>query len=421
MKFTFCKTLTFFCCLSFCSCSIQKLNRLIQKDLKAIESKHRNHMGLLVVDIESQKTVLKYKEKNLFVPASNMKITTLYAALENLGDSLAMFKYSKNGNDICIKGTGNPTLLHPHFDNTKTLEFLKKAENITYDSTNFIGPAYAPGWAWEDYADYYQAEISSLPVFGNVVWINYKNLNSNVLPSIFEKNTSEINSKSASVRELRQNVFYNNGSAEQQIPFISSAKLNASILGQKVSKKIALGTCENTSEMLTFYGNKADTVYRKMMFESDNMLAEHVLLQAGQKYTDTISTALAIKKIRSNLMPAVSLRWVDGAGLSRYNLINPEGLVFVLKGIEKKMGFEKAIGFFPQAGVNGTLKNAAKQSLSIFAKSGSVGGVYNQSGYMISKSGKRLIFSFMSNNSLSSTSKVRGEMMLVLEKILANY
>jgi serine-type D-Ala-D-Ala carboxypeptidase/endopeptidase (penicillin-binding protein 4) len=399
------------------SCTTQKFNRGVLHDIQALEEKHRNHLGFQVYDIGSQKNIIAYKGNKLFVPASNMKILTLYSAFENLGDSLATFKYSNTNGTLCIKGQADPTLLHPNFDNKKALVFFKDAENIVFDSTNFMGPSYAPGWAWEDYADYYQAEISPLPVFGNVVWLNYKNFNTNVLPMYFAKNLLD-NSAKKIWREQRGNQFYKISTSESQVPFITSARLNSEILGFEIGKKISLGTCGNTKDLKTFYSNKADTTYRKMMFESDNTLAEHLLIQASQKYTDTLSTTLAIKKIRANLFPDLPIRWVDGAGLSRYNLISPESLVSILNLMQEHQGFENVIGFFPQAGVAGTLKSTSKTTLPIFAKSGSMGGIYNQSGYIISKKGKKLIFSFMSNNTLGSISAIKNDMMDILKEII---
>jgi serine-type D-Ala-D-Ala carboxypeptidase/endopeptidase (penicillin-binding protein 4) len=399
------------------SCTSQKLQRGVLHQIQALEEKHQNHLGLQVYDIESRKSIINYKAKKLFVPASNMKILTLYSAVKNLGDSLATFKYSKSNGTLCIKGQADPTLLHPHFDNAKARLFLKNSETIVFDSTNFMGTPYAPGWAWEDYADNYQAEISPLPVYGNVVWLNYKSLNTSVIPAVFEKNVLQNPSKKIS-RGKDRNQFYAISNNEEQVPFITSSKLNAEILGTETGKKISFGTCGNTKDLQTFFTTKADTVYRKMMFESDNTLAEHLLLQASQKYTDTLSTALSIKKLRANLFPEIPLRWVDGAGLSRYNLISPHSLVTVLNLLQENQGFENSISFFPQAGVAGTLKNASKTTLPIFAKSGSMGGIYNQSGYIISKKGKKLIFSFMSNSTLGPISQMKNEMMEILKEII---
>ena len=70
----------------------------------------------------------------------------------------------------------------------------------------------------------------------------------------------------------------------------------------------------------------------------------------------------------------------------------------------------------PNGGKSGTVKNMFKNSEEsyVFAKSGSLGGVYNLSGYIITKKGKTLLFSLMNNNFNKPTSQIRKE----VEKIL---
>ena len=411
----------YFLALSFTlciSCQTSKFQKSVYSQLMGIEKQHQNHMGLLVYDLESKKTLLKYKENTLFVPASNMKIVTLYAALENLGDSLLMFKYKKDARGICITGQANPTLLHPYFDNSRSLNFLKSNGNITYDSSNFYGEYYGYGWAWEDYADSYQAEISPLPIYGNVVWFNESKAKSAVMPSYFENNIQNKTNRNIA-REPAKNTFYAVSKESTQVPFITSAITNVGILEQAIGQKISLGSCGNLQSLKPFYSSKADSVYRKMMFESDNMLAEHLLLQASQKYTDSLSTTLAIQKIRNKLLPGTAMRWVDGAGLSRYNLISPQTLVGILDNMQSKHGFDVVKQLFPQVGMSGTLKTASSISLPIYAKTGSLGGVYNLSGYLISAKGKKLVFSYMCNNTLRPLREIKAEMIKTLEQVIA--
>jgi D-alanyl-D-alanine carboxypeptidase/D-alanyl-D-alanine-endopeptidase (penicillin-binding protein 4) len=70
----------------------------------------------------------------------------------------------------------------------------------------------------------------------------------------------------------------------------------------------------------------------------------------------------------------------------------------------------------------GTLKNAYKSDVPfVFAKTGSLSGVYNQSGYLITKSGRILIFSFMNNNFVGSATKVRVKMSEIVTFLHENY
>ena len=57
----------------------------------------------------------------------------------------------------------------------------------------------------------------------------------------------------------------------------------------------------------------------------------------------------------------------------------------------------------------------------LFAKSGSVGNNYNLSGYVKTKSGKLLIFSFMNNHFRVSSSEIRETIYATMKNLYENY
>ena len=78
----------------------------------------------------------------------------------------------------------------------------------------------------------------------------------------------------------------------------------------------------------------------------------------------------------------------------------------------------------PAGGLTGTLKNAYKTDNGkafVWAKTGSLSNNHNQSGYLITRKGKRLAFSFMNNNFVRPTKDVRGEMVRVMTWIHETY
>jgi serine-type D-Ala-D-Ala carboxypeptidase/endopeptidase (penicillin-binding protein 4) len=91
----------------------------------------------------------------------------------------------------------------------------------------------------------------------------------------------------------------------------------------------------------------------------------------------------------------------DGSGLSRHDLVTPRALVALLKYAETQPWFAPYYASLPVAGIDGTLESAMKNTVAagrIHAKTGSVEHVRTRSGFAETLSGKRLIFSFMSNN-----------------------
>lgn len=91
----------------------------------------------------------------------------------------------------------------------------------------------------------------------------------------------------------------------------------------------------------------------------------------------------------------------DGSGLSRHDLITPRAAVMLLKYAEGQSWFAPYFDSLPNAGVDGSLQDRMKGTMAegrIHAKTGSVRHVRTLSGYADTPSGRRLIFSFLSNN-----------------------
>jgi len=91
----------------------------------------------------------------------------------------------------------------------------------------------------------------------------------------------------------------------------------------------------------------------------------------------------------------------DGSGLSRHDLATPRAFVTLLQYAMKQNWFGAYYDSLPVAGVDGTLEDRMKNSAGatrIHAKSGSLQHVRTRSGYAELPNGRRLIFSFMSNN-----------------------
>jgi len=91
----------------------------------------------------------------------------------------------------------------------------------------------------------------------------------------------------------------------------------------------------------------------------------------------------------------------DGSGLSRRDLVTPRALVAVLNYAEKQAWFPAYLASLPVAGQDGTLDERMKTAplaRKIHAKTGSVTHVRALSGYAETPGGRRLIFSFLSNN-----------------------
>ena len=175
----------------------------------------------------------------------------------------------------------------------------------------------------------------------------------------------------------------------------------------------------------TLYGMETDSIYKRMLLKSDNFLAEQLLLTASGMVSDTLSTTNAIDFMLDNHLNDLEHqpRWVDGSGLSRYNLFTPRSFVQILQKLYKETPEERLFSIFPMWGPDSTVEQWEDPTTEpfLFAKSGSVGNNYNLSGYVKAKSGKLLIFSFMNNHFRIPSSEIRATMYATLKHLYENY
>ncbi|SHI99299.1 D-alanyl-D-alanine carboxypeptidase/D-alanyl-D-alanine-endopeptidase [Pseudozobellia thermophila] len=402
-------------------------SRIVKKNTESIlgSSFYQNQFtGFVLFDPGSGDTLVSYNGQKYFTPASNTKIFTLYAALHMLPDSIPALKYVFENDTLFIEGTGNPTLLHPYFEDKGLMRFLKSQAHIALFLDNLEDEKYGPGWSWGDYQYYYQAERSSLPLYGNVLTLrNDQGLQAS--PIYFKDSVVMV--RTSKNREIERNIFYFDPSRQDtlEIPYRGSKELTRHLLERELGKELRLVDKMPIGEKKVFYGIASDTVYKRMMHQSDNFLAEQLLILASSTLSDTLSSERAREHVLGTLLPGLRQepRWVDGSGLSRYNLFTPESMVHVLHRMYLEVPRAQLFGYFPIGGESGTLKNwyPGDPEPYIYAKTGSLGNNHCLSGYLITKSGKTLIFSFMNNHFRHPSSEVKKRMQSILEKVRDTY
>jgi D-alanyl-D-alanine carboxypeptidase/D-alanyl-D-alanine-endopeptidase (penicillin-binding protein 4) len=99
-------------------------------------------------------------------------------------------------------------------------------------------------------------------------------------------------------------------------------------------------------------------------------------------------------------------------------------MVHLLKKIYLEVPQERLFAILPAGGQSGTLKNwykSDKPQPYVYAKTGSLANVHCLSGYLVTKRGKTLIFSFMHNSIVRPINEVRREMEKVLKGLHERY
>jgi serine-type D-Ala-D-Ala carboxypeptidase/endopeptidase (penicillin-binding protein 4) len=389
--------------------------------------------------------IYNYQGDKYFVPASNTKLFSLFAGMSYLGDSLIGMRYRQTDTALFILPSGDPTLLHPAYPDQPVIRMLQSTHRTLYlADVNFQDDPLGHGWAWDDYNDDYMPERSAFPVYGNLIrWIydtvagSFYTIPDIDWPVRFSPDSSK---QGFSVRrDFHNNAFeITEGKGrvrEQDVPFITSGVASAALLlrdtvGKTVGVRSRLpqsppvfmiagvsaanpgGPSTSFAGFSILHSRPVDSLFRPMMYNSDNFFAEQTLLMVSNELLGQMSDARIIDTLLKSDLKGLPQRpiWVDGCGLSRNDLFTPQDFVWLLDTLQKKFGLARMKGILPTGGT-GTLTSYYREDAGfIFAKTGSLSGVAALSGYLITKKGHPLLFSILINNYTGSGGSVRRQM-----------
>ena len=405
----------------------------LNKKFKSLEEKLQDHSGFMLYDPVEKKQLYEFQSGRYFTPASNTKTFTFYTSLMVLGDSIPGLQYMERGDSLIFRGTGDPTFLYARiFGTQKVFDFLKSKNSQLYlVEDNFFTGQLGPGWAWSDYPYRYSSERSAFPIYGNYFSGEYNGQSLKINPAFFafQVTVSDSTEGTEIERDLGSNkIRFSPGKENQkrkwEVPFKTSTTLTAELLSDTLKKKV--NVLENVvwDSVRTIYSMHVDSVYQEIMQPSDNFAAEQMLLVCAGVLSDSLKPEIAIEYMKKNYLNDLPDKpiWVDGSGLSRYNLFTPRSIVRLWEKIYERVPQERLFSLIAIGGKAGTIKNAYKNDKPyIYGKSGTLSNNHNLSGFIVTKKGRILIFSFMNNNHPASSSVVRDEMEKLLKSLYDHY
>lgn len=389
------------------------------------------HVGISVYEPATGKYLFNFQGDKYFVPASNTKIPTCYAAMKYLGDSLVGARLSvADDSALEIYPSADPTFLHPDFVRQPLLKEISRYKTIRWNLTGWQSKRWGSGWSWNDYDASYMAERSPFPIYGNVIRFS---LAGDTLKSTskdisvwssspdsdfkYNKETRTIGSKKFSLdRAIDDNRFYVKPSAaaftNAELPFRTDAAFISKVLEEavKADNVSTFSAASNDNPLKKIIRSQpTDSLLKPMMHRSDNFFAEQSLLMVSNEMLGVMNDARIIDTILKTDFKDLPQkpRWVDGSGLSRYNLFTPQDMVAILNKMQTEFGMDRLKEIFP-AGNEGTLTNYYNAGKGyLFAKTGTLSGVVALSGFLYTKQNKLLIFSVLVNNHQASATAVR--------------
>ncbi len=406
----------------------------LKKEVVEAEKKLHDHMGFMLFDPISKKTLFEYQSSSYFTPASNTKIFTLYTGLQLLGDSVPAIKYITRDDSLIFWGMGDPSFLYKNvFQNNRISSFLESSkQQLFFSESNFQTDRFGAGWSWDDYNYDYSPERSAFPIYGNLMSVSEnESARLTVRPRYFSNQV--VFGPKRKVAEVVRDVGSNQLTFFQgqkilkdtiDIPFQVEDNLIVELLADTLDKTVTEIKRTIPRDAVLLRSIPTDSLYKVMMQESDNFIAEQLLLMSAAMLSDTLKPEIAIDYMTKNFLADLPDKpvWVDGSGLSRFNLFTPRSIVKLWDKINQQVTRERLFKLLAVGGRSGTLKRSYKADEPyIYGKTGTLSNNHSLSGFVLTRKGKTLIFSCMSSNYVSPTSDVRKVMEEMLMTIHNKY
>ena len=395
--------LIFICTNAYSQISSKKIDRWVSKN----ENLKNSVVSIAIKELNKNKKIRGININTFMTPASNLKILSVLGSIY-AGDTIPVIKYNFSNDTLRISPTGYPLLSHPKYQNKELEKFVNSFNHIEYNLSNTDLIKYGPAWAWDDLSYYFQAERSSMPIFGNVVQIIKKENGDLILtPNNFKINL-DYNQKEKINRALDENIFTVNPSLIKlgdtiYHPFISSNKVIVDLLRSSLKTSVSLSN-NKLDNYQVLNSDNVDEIYSIILKKSDNLISESLAANISFRINDTISVNKGLDIIENSFEKSTSnqMELFDGSGLSRYNLITPEALVTSLERIYLSIGLERVKRIFPN---NFIIEDNED---FVWGKSGTLKNNYNYSGYIITNKGRQYVFSIMINHFTEDLDKIKS-------------
>ena len=357
------------------------IDQLLQEPIFSTAS-----IGIKVVSVESGDVLYAKNAEKLHHPASTTKLFTAATALAKLGPNYrfdtSLYVDTRTDaqtiGNVYLKGNGDPVLqaddLEKLCDSLVNTGLKSINGDIIVDETYFDTVREGPGWMWDDKPFH----ISALSI-------------RNLEP---ERN---MENRAIACGHLLRNKL---------------TKKGISVKGNVVSGKVVYDT-ESLAQHLS---PPLSDIIKSMNKPSDNWIAEMLFKTIGAEVKGEPGTWQKGREAIGEFLSEISdqqntYRFVDGSGLSRYNLLNTELLtkllVYMYNNFKLMPEFTASL---PIAGVDGTLRNR-KQGLYaekvLRAKTGTLSGVSALAGYTRTADGQVLAFGILISHYVGSSATAR--------------
>lgn len=401
------------------------------KQFRKVNAIQQTQLGISVFEPASGKYLVNYRHNAGFIPASTQKIRTAGLSKTILPDSLPLFDYQIQNDTLFLQPLGYPAWGDIRFPQPDLQNWLRQqgVHVIALSSTPNPPSPYAPGWSWDDYQESYMPERSVFPYANNLVTWEWKAGALYSAPSGWPVQLTGDSSRLATGQFRLQRGFANNSfeiSSRPKVftptrfPIYGAARIWTTMLQQHTQLPVVqLDYCLEKHWQRLNSPVLRDSVIREMLHISDNALAEQLLLQSIRIQRGDFQDQVFLDSLHQQIQTdsGAPLRWVDGSGLSRYNLASPAEQVQHIHALVQRAGLSWLESVLPATG-EGTLRlYQASDNVKLFAKTGSMSGVFCLAGILHTAQGRTLYFSVMTNGFASKVKPVRDAVMAYVMRL----
>lgn len=427
--------------------------------------------GVSIQKADSGEQIYDHFGDTRLKPASNMKLFTMAAALESLGEDHrftteihtdGQLKGKVLHGNLYLKGKGDPTLLEEDFERfaeqLKSQGIQKVKGDLLGDDSWFDDERLSEDMTWKNEVYYVGAQVSALTASPNADYdagsiiveanagaaagdeakvtlapeTDYVTVVNNAKTvAAGEPKTLSITRKHGTNEIVVEGNIPEQGSRTREwiavhepsgyaLSLFEKALGNAGIdrIGQSAT---AMGVTPDHSRLLVEHQSMTlAELSLPFMKLSNNGHGEALAKEMGKVINGEGSWTAGIdvmESVSSGLgvnVDTVQLR--DASGMSHVNLIPANEISQLLFAAQSEPWFDTFLASLPVAGaaerlVGGTLRNRMKGTAAegnVQAKTGSLSSVSSLAGYATTKDGDRLIFAIVLNNHLSSVTSIEN-------------
>jgi len=426
----------------------QSLDNLLDSHPTALHTT----VTLKVVDLDTGDVLYDRGGDKLLTPASNLKMYTSACALDLFGPLhrfdtrlIATGPINESGilqGDLILVGGGNSMLSNHDLALLagRVVEqwHVRRIEgHVIVDNSRYAPRLKGPGWMWDDDPDYYNMSITPLMVDFNVLVARLStakdgSVEATLIPKSAYPPIRKIPNgvgpsiESKITRQPFQEPLLLSGSVAPEQPTDSKLTMHdpgpwiaAMFVQMLVDRQVEFADApaesfSSTTESLqpstaakeiSYTGSTLTETLRHFNHVSENAVGEVLLheiaIARGIQQPSWPDGAEAISQwlVQTAGLEPGSFRLVDGSGLSRYNLISATSAIDLLTFMQQHPHaavFASGMPNLDHIEWSGVPDDEFDPE-SVRAKSGGMSGVSTISGYLQTRSGRRLAFSLLAN------------------------